>query len=99
MKVRQKGTRSDIMKASYFVLGLLLSDITLTSGFIIESVLCCSAAAAVGVIWYAWVQWDNVLPFDPKREKTPYIYCLILWLFSSDLLCMYSYLFQVWRRI
>lgn len=55
------------MKASYFVLGLLWSDITLTSGFIIESLLC-GSAVAVGV-WYAWVQWDNVLPFDPTRLK------------------------------
>ncbi|KAA0706419.1 Torsin-1A Dystonia 1 protein [Triplophysa tibetana] len=56
------------MKASHFVIVLLFSDITLTSGFIIESIVCGSAAAAAAVIgvWYA-SQRDNVLPFDHKR--------------------------------
>ncbi|XP_056605939.1 torsin-1A-like [Triplophysa dalaica] len=54
------------MKASYFVTVLLLSDITLTSGFIIESIVC-GSAAAVAAFLYALSQRDNVLPFDHKR--------------------------------
>ncbi|XP_056614023.1 torsin-1A-like [Triplophysa dalaica] len=52
------------MKASYFVTVLLFSDITLTSGFIMESIVCGSAVAA---FLYALSHWDNVLPFDHKR--------------------------------
>ncbi|XP_056612833.1 torsin-1A-like isoform X2 [Triplophysa dalaica] len=52
------------MKASYFVTVLLLSHITLTSGFIMESIVWGSAVAA---FLYALSHWDNVLPFDHKR--------------------------------
>lgn len=87
------------MKASYLVIVLFLSDITLTSGDDFCGIIVGSsiAAAATGVflffVFAVSSKPDNLLPFDPKREHTLY-YSIFFYIFSFLLFTTVALLFS-----